>query len=75
MESYYQAFRDLMQRGIETEKLVACVYGLYQDYLIDDDTEESLYNLVDPDEQYNSPAEYWYGLDESDRAWKYIKSL
>lgn len=39
--------------------LVGCVYDLFQDYLISEEQEEELYNLVDPEELYNSPSEYW----------------
>lgn len=40
--------------------LVAEVYNLYQDYLVNEDQETELYSLVDPEDKENSPAELWY---------------
>lgn len=69
------AFTDLIVQGVHTKTLVACVYGLYQDYIITGGMEERIYTLVDPDELYNHPSEYWSELDEnSDQAWQYIQS-
>ena len=43
--------------------LVAEIHNLYQDYLINEKQEEELYNIADPKETENSPAELWYSGD------------
>ncbi len=40
--------------------LVAEVYNLFQEYLINENQEEELYRLVDPEDAEDCPAELWY---------------
>ena len=53
----------LKRDGWEIPKLVACVYDLFQDYLISEAQEEVLYIIADPFEKYNEPSEYWREMD------------
>ena len=65
IEYDYMAY-DVVKRRIEelggkynTPQLVGFIYGLWQDYMINDRTEEMLYELVDPESKYNNTSEYW----------------
>lgn len=40
--------------------MVAEVYNLYQEYLINEYQEEELYRIVDPEDIESSPSELWY---------------
>lgn len=61
-----KAFIRLKERVKELMKeysikdMVAEVYNLYQDYLINEKQEEELYRIVDPEDIENSPSELWY---------------
>lgn len=52
--------KEMRETGWHIKDLVAEVYNLFQDYLISEEQEEELYAIADPEEKYNSPAEYWY---------------
>ncbi len=39
------------------------IHDQYQNYDIDEDEEDALYDLADPKGEFNSPAEYWYAMD------------
>ncbi len=39
--------------------ILACIYELYQEYLITDSQEEELYKLADPDNEFNEPSQYY----------------
>jgi hypothetical protein len=43
----------------EIPKMVACIYDLWQNYYIDDDEEDYLYSLADPNDEYNNCSDYW----------------
>lgn len=45
---------------VTIKNLLAEIYNLYQEYLISPNQEKELYDIVDPEEKYNSPADYWY---------------
>lgn len=53
----------MMADGWEIPKLVACVYDLFQDYIISERQEIELYNFVDKDERYNDVGSYWRNMD------------
>lgn len=53
----------MMADGWEIPKLVACVYDLFQDYIISEEQEIELYSLVDEDERYNDVGSYWWDID------------
>lgn len=53
-------FIKTLAKTYEIKDLVAEVYNLYQEYLIDDTQEETLYKLVDPNDLENCPAELWF---------------
>ena len=53
--------------------MVAEVHNLYQEYLISEDQETELYNLVDPEEKENDPADYWYGGYGCLEIWNYLQ--
>ena len=40
--------------------MVAEIYNLYQEYLINETQEEELYNLVDPNNLEVCPADLWF---------------
>jgi len=51
------------QNGYTIPQMLACIYDLYQDYMIDEPDELDLYFYVDPDEEYNNVSEYWREMD------------
>lgn len=58
-EKLKQIIPDITKKyGIKN--VVAEIYNLYQDYLINEEQEEELYIFADPDGLYNSPSEYWF---------------
>lgn len=42
------------------------IHSLYNDYDIDEDEEDYLYAIADPEERFNSPAEYYWEMDEDE---------
>ena len=40
------------------------IYSLYEDYEINEYEEQYLYAIADPEERFNSPAEYDWARDE-----------
>ena len=58
----------------EAKGLLAEIYCLFQEDIISEDQEEELYNLVDPDNKYHAPADYWYSGDYSDvTVWQFVE--
>lgn len=53
----------LLLYKVDIPTVVAYIYDLYEEYLISDEQESILYKLADPDEEYNTPSEYWNNLD------------
>lgn len=46
--------------GWFVKDILAEIYNLWQDYMLSDEQESELYKLVDPDDEYDSPGEYWW---------------
>ena len=55
--------KDLLAEGWEISKLVACIYDIYQHYRCAEEQENELYNLVDPNEQFNEVGDYYMEMD------------
>lgn len=59
----------------ETKGLLAEIFNMWNVYCISGEQEEELYNLVDPGEKYNSPADYWFEGNYSDvTVWQFIEN-
>jgi hypothetical protein len=55
------------------KNLVAEVYNLYQDYLINEEQEDELYKLVDPEDKEDSPAELWFNDYGCAELWDFVE--
>ena len=55
--------RQMLNDGWEVPKMVACIYDLFQEYIISETQEQILYQIADPFEDYNECSEYWYEMD------------
>ena len=55
-----RAFAKELRKTYSVKDLVAEVHNLFQDYIINHRQEEELYNIVDPLDEEDSPAELWY---------------
>ena len=44
---------EMIEDGWEIPKMVACIYELYQDYIISKVQEAVLYEIADPEEEFN----------------------
>lgn len=69
----YSKYEEEAKRLIEEDyfsipQVVGFIYGLFQDYQIHEPEELYLYKIVDPEEKYNEPSEYW-------NAWNYENPL
>lgn len=64
--------REELKKGTDPRYLIGCIYGLYEDYIISEKQESELYKLVDPEELYNEPSEYWWGIDGNNKLAKCI---
>lgn len=53
--------------------LVAEVHNLFQDYRISPEQEEDLYNIVDPENKEDSPAELWYNGYGCSEIWDFVQ--
>ena len=64
---FYQlrAAVQLLLYKVDVPTIVAYIYDLYEEYLISDGQESILYELADPEEEFNTPSEYWNNLDIS----------
>ena len=60
---YQNKIKELKENGMSIPDILACVHDVWQNNLINEDEENFLYNLVDPDEQYNDVFDYWYNMD------------
>lgn len=47
----------------DISKMVACIYDLFQEYIISEEQEQILYKIADPLEEYNECSEYWNEMD------------
>ena len=64
MEKLKTKCKEELSNGRPIKYLVGCIYGLYQDYMLSDEQENELYQLVDPEEKYNKCSEYWSEIDD-----------
>lgn len=69
----YSKYEEEAKRLIEEDyfsipQVVGFIYALFQDYQIHEPEELYLYKIVDPEEKYNEPTEYW-------NAWNYENPL
>ena len=55
------------------KNLVAEVHNLYQDYLINEEQEDELYKLVDPEDKEDSPAELWFNDYGCAELWDFVE--
>lgn len=55
-----QVANHCLATGWSKKDVLAEVYNLYQDYLISEEQERELYEFIDPEEEYNDVAQYWY---------------
>ena len=59
----------------ETKGLLAEIYNIFQEYCISEIQENELYDIVDPEEKYNSPGLYWYDEQYGDaRVWQFVEN-
>lgn len=52
--------RALKKKKHGIKNLVAEIYNLYQEYLISEEQEEFLYDIVDPKDKESCPADLWF---------------
>ena len=52
--------KSLIKEKRSIKDLVAEIYNLYQEYLLSEEQEEFLYNIVDPKEKESCPADLWF---------------
>lgn len=57
---YEEKIRELKKNGESVKNLVVWVYDLFQEREIDDDEEDYLYEVADPDGEFNEPATAWF---------------
>lgn len=55
---------EMMVAGKDIKYMIACIHDLYQDYIISEDQEMELYEIVDPEEKYNDVWDYWNEMNE-----------
>lgn len=62
---YKPKVEKMLKEGYAVEQVLGCIYGLYDDCLINEATEEALYAVADPEDKCNekSPGEYWLEVD------------
>ena len=60
---YITKVKKMLVNGYTREQTIGCIYGLYNNYLINEATENALYKMVDPDDKINeSPGDLWYKI-------------
>ena len=63
MKSQYEnRVRELLQTK-SIPWVVGWIHDLYENYEVDEEEEEYLYAIADPEERFNSPCEYWWCID------------
>lgn len=77
MEKYnkLKAYIIAIKSSYSIENLVAEIHNLYQEYIISEAQELELYNLVDPEDQVDSPAELWYKDYGCVNLWQFAQDL
>ena len=63
MTSEYIVKLEGLKKDYTIEQLLACVYDLFQNYQIDEDEENELYDFLDPKEEFNFVSDYWMKMD------------
>lgn len=48
----------------DVKYMIACIHDLYQNYIISEDQEMELYEIVDTEEKYNDVWDYWNEMNE-----------
>ena len=60
LNHYIPKVKKMLIDGYTTKQTIGCIYGLYTNYLINEATENALYEMVDPDDEIDeSPGELW----------------
>ena len=75
-QNKYKGFKEFIKaltRKWDAKDLVAEIYNLFQDYVISEDQEEELYNLVDPEDEENSPGELWFSGHGCSEMYDYLR--
>lgn len=55
--NYYKPkVEKMLNDGYTVEQVLGCIYGLYDDYLINEATEEALYAVADPEDKCNDKS-------------------
>ena len=66
MKSKYEGKTRELLKTWSIPWVVGWIHSLYQDYMIDENEETYLYMIADPEERFNSPAEYDWARDEDE---------
>lgn len=66
MNMLIDKIKDMGNSEKDIKHLLACVYDLWQEYIITDDQEAELYALIDPNEKYNNVWDYWNDLETNE---------
>lgn len=53
----------MIKAGWEISKMIACIYELFQEYIISETQEQILYNIADPFEDFNECSKYYKEMD------------
>ena len=59
-------YKDEVKELLKTKSIpwvLGQIHDWFQDYEIDEDEEDELYKLADQNDEFNSPAEYWFAMD------------
>lgn len=51
--------------------ILAEIYNLWQEHMITEAQETELYEIADPEEKFNNPAEYWFDDKGCLPIWQY----
>ena len=54
-----------LQSKYDIPYLVGCIYDLFQEYILSEEQERELYEIVDPKERFNECSKYWEWIDEN----------
>ena len=57
---YEKKILELKEQGESIKNLCVWIYDLWQDCRIDEEEEEYLYSIADPNDEFNSPASAWF---------------
>lgn len=51
--------------GYTIKECIACIYDLWQDFILSDEQEYALYKYIDPEDRYNDIEEYYYQFNRT----------